>query len=192
VKFRRRREGLTDYAARRVLIAQEKNKYNTPKYRYVVRLTNSQVITQIIKATIEGDQVITFAYSSELPRYGITFGLKNYAAAYATGLLCARRMLAKLGLDKTYQGVTKVTGDVYHVEEVDDAPRPFRAFLDVGLTRTTTGARCFGALKACDFPPPPGIRRIRLTQWFPPSVGCSRWWSRCSPHREAFPRLFQG
>jgi hypothetical protein len=33
VKFRRRREGKTDYFARKRLVVQDKNKYNTPKYR---------------------------------------------------------------------------------------------------------------------------------------------------------------
>lgn len=41
--------------------------------------------------------------SSELPRYGLKMGLTNYAAAYCTGLLLARRVLAKLGLDKHYE-----------------------------------------------------------------------------------------
>lgn len=43
------------------------------------------------------------ACSSELPRYGLKVGLTNYAAAYCTGLLVARRMLNKLGLDKHYE-----------------------------------------------------------------------------------------
>lgn len=33
------------------------------------------------------------------------------------------------------------------MEAMDDGPRPFRAFLDVGLTRTTTGNRIFAAMK---------------------------------------------
>jgi len=36
VKFRRRREGRTDYHARKKLVIQAKNKYNTPKYRLVM------------------------------------------------------------------------------------------------------------------------------------------------------------
>lgn len=35
-------------------------------------------------------------------------GLKNYAAAYCTGLLIARRLLNKLGLDEAYEGVEEV------------------------------------------------------------------------------------
>lgn len=38
-KWRRRREGKTDYQARRTLITQDKRKYNSPKYRLVVRFT---------------------------------------------------------------------------------------------------------------------------------------------------------
>lgn len=33
------------------------------------------------------------------------------------------------------------------MESVDGSPGAFRCFLDVGLARTTTGARVFGALK---------------------------------------------
>ena len=36
VKFRRRREGKTDYFARKRLVIQDKNKYNTPKYRWEI------------------------------------------------------------------------------------------------------------------------------------------------------------
>ncbi len=40
--------------------------------------------------------IICAAYAHELPRYGIKVGLTNYAAAYCTGLLIARRLLKKL------------------------------------------------------------------------------------------------
>ena len=39
-----------------------------------------------------GDVVVCAAYSHELPRYGVKVGLTNYAAAYCTGLLLARRV----------------------------------------------------------------------------------------------------
>ena len=88
-------EGKTDYHARKRLIVQDKNKYNAPKYRLVVRFTNNDVICQIINAKIEGDVTLAVAYAHELPRYGIKVGLKNYAAAYCTGLLLARRVREK-------------------------------------------------------------------------------------------------
>lgn len=74
-------------------------------------------------------------------------GLTNYAAAYCTGLLVARRILQKLRLDTLYTGCTDVTGEEYLVEQADDGPGAFRCYLDVGLARTTTGARVFGAMK---------------------------------------------
>jgi len=156
VKFRRRRKNLTDYQQRRRLINQDKNKYNTPKHRLVVRTTNKDIICQIIAATTTHDEVLCCAYSHELPRYGVEVGLTNYAAAYCTGLLLARRMLKKIGLDKYYKGAEEVTGEVQwnSLEELEDVEwedgserRAFRCYLDVGLARTTTGARIFGALK---------------------------------------------
>ncbi|KAI9292751.1 hypothetical protein K502DRAFT_319352 [Neoconidiobolus thromboides FSU 785] len=146
-KFRRRREGKTDYYARKKLVVQYKNKYNSPKYRLVVRFTNKDIICQVVYAKIQGDFVLAAAYSHELPKYGIKVGLTNWSAAYATGLLVARRVLKKLKLDETYEGVTEPDGTLVLTEPAEDAPRPFKCFLDVGLQRTSTGARVFGAMK---------------------------------------------
>jgi len=147
VKFKRRRQGKTDYYARKRLVTQDKNKYNTPKYRLIVRFTNKNIVCQIAHAKIEGDVIVGAAYSHELPRYGIKVGLTNYAASYCTGLLLARRLLTKLNLHELYEGQTEVDGDEYNVESLDDGAAAFRCNLDVGLNRTTTGARVFGALK---------------------------------------------
>ncbi|XP_057517472.1 60S ribosomal protein L5-like [Amaranthus tricolor] len=146
VKFKRRRDGKTDYRARNRLINQDKNKYNTPKYRFVVRFTNKDIIAQIIFASIAGDSVLASAYAHELPRYGLEVGLTNYAAAYCTGLLLARRVLKMLSMDDDYEGNVEATGEDFSVEPAETR-RPFRALLDVGLVRTTTGNRVFGALK---------------------------------------------
>ena len=109
--------GKTDYYARQRLITQDKNKYNSPKYRFVVRFTNRDVICQVVYATLAGDVCIASAYSHELPKYGMKAGLKNYAATYATGLLCARRLLTKYGLADAYEGKTDDLGEDYHVEQ---------------------------------------------------------------------------
>lgn len=156
VKLRRRREGRTDYRQRFKLITQDKNKYSSHKYRLVVRFSNRYVICQIVYAEIDGDKVLCSASSKELAKYGLPVGLKNYAAAYCTGLLLARRLLQQLGLDEVYTGVEEPTGDVvstevngrtFFVENVDEDKRPFRALLDVGIKNTTTGAKVFGAMK---------------------------------------------
>ncbi|CAF2914218.1 unnamed protein product [Rotaria sp. Silwood2] len=147
VKSKRRRQGKTDFYARHALIHQDKNKYNTPKYRLIVRFTNKDIICQIAYARIEGDYVVASAYAHELPRYGVKLGLTNYAAAYCTGLLLARRTLQKHKLDDIYKGTTDITGGEFENEAVEGQKRPFRCYLDVGLARTTTGAKVFGALK---------------------------------------------
>lgn len=138
------------------MVCQDKNKYQSPKYRLVVRFTNTQVICQIVYSLIDGDRVLCQATSRELPRYGLPVGLKNYAAAYCTGLLVARRLLQKIGLDDTYEGNTEIDGKIvsteyekkkYFVDEVNEDKKPFRCFLDVGCKTTSTGNRIFGALK---------------------------------------------
>ncbi|CAI2373704.1 unnamed protein product [Moneuplotes crassus] len=149
-KFRRRREARTDYYARRKMIMQDKNKYDSKKYRFVVRKTNSRFICQVAYATPNGDRIMAEAKSTELVRFGLTAGLTNYAAAYCTGLLCARRLLKTLKLDDLYKGVEEVDGnvwDVYEQDKVDEKRRPFKAVLDVGITSTTTGNKVFGAMK---------------------------------------------
>jgi large subunit ribosomal protein L5e len=146
VKLKRRRQGKTDYYARKRLTVQDKNKYNTPKYRLIVRFTNKDVIAQIAYSRIEGDIVVCSAYAHELPRYGIKYGLTNYAAAYATGLLLARRHLKKIGLEGTYEGQVDVNGEDFNVEASGDKA-PFKAVLDIGLARTTTGAKIFAVMK---------------------------------------------
>jgi len=150
VKYRRRRSGKTDYRARKRLVAQDKNKYGLPKYRLAVLFSNKDICMQVIRATIAGDIVESAAYAHELPKYGLKVGLTNYAAAYCVGLLIARRTLKKFGLDEQYEGQTEVTGEDYNVEAGEGA-RPFKANLDVGIKRTSTGAKVFAAMKgACD------------------------------------------
>ncbi|KAL0212535.1 hypothetical protein RCL1_006161 [Eukaryota sp. TZLM3-RCL] len=147
VQFRRRREGKTDYHARIRMIRQDAKKYGAAKYRFVVRFTNTDVICQIVRAQLRGDETICAAYSHELKNYGFPVQSKNYAAAYCTGLLLARRLLKKLEMDDVHTGVETATGEEYHIEDEEHDRRPFKAVLDIGLRRTTTGARIFGALK---------------------------------------------
>merc|ERR1711985_180561 len=152
VKYRRRREGKTDYYARKRLVAQDKNKYNTPKYRFVVRFTNKDIICQVISSKIAGDVCHTAAYAHELPRYGLSVGLTNYAAAYCVGLLCARRLLNKFKLDTKFPGTEEVDAEfdecyVHNEEDGEDGPAAFHALLDVGIKTTTLGSKLFAAMK---------------------------------------------
>jgi len=129
------------------LIIQDKTKYAAHKYRLVVRFTNKDTIAQIIYSKIQGDFVLAAAYGHELTKFGMPVGHTNYAGAYATGLLVARRVLKKLKLDTKYQGNKNVNGEDFLVTPIDGDVRPFKCFLDVGLRRTSTGSKVFAALK---------------------------------------------
>lgn len=114
----------------------------------MVRFTNRDIIIQIITSEITGDKVFCSAQSRELKNYGIEHGLTNWAAAYCTGLLIARRALKKLELDEEFTGIEEADGEFKLTEASEEnGRRPFKCYLDVGLHRTSTGARIFGALK---------------------------------------------
>merc|ERR1712072_1099551 len=150
VKYKRRREAKTDYYARRRLVTQDKNKYGSPKYRFVVRFTNKDIICQVFSSKITGDICHCAAYAHELPRYGLKVGLTNYSAAYCVGLLCARRLLTNFNLADNFQGTEEVTAefeDCYVHGNDEEGPNAFHALLDVGLKRTTLGSKLFAALK---------------------------------------------
>lgn len=88
VKFRRRREGKTNYYRRRRLLLSRKP-------RLVVRKTNTRTIVQVINAQVTGDVTISSAISSELRDFGWNAGIGNTPAAYLTGLLAARRAMER-------------------------------------------------------------------------------------------------
>lgn len=88
VKFRRRREGKTNYYKRRRLLLSREP-------RLVVRKTNRKIIVQIVKAQIIGDKTVASAISTELNEHGWKAGTANTPSAYLTGLLAARRALER-------------------------------------------------------------------------------------------------
>merc|ERR1712054_113376 len=150
VKYKRRREGKTDYYARKRLVTQAKNKFASPKYRFVVRFTNKDIICQVVSSKITGDVCHCAAYAHELKNYGLEFGLTNYSAAYCVGLLCARRLLTKFDLADKFEGTEEVTAefeDCFVIGEDEDGPSAFHALLDVGLKPTTLGSKIFAAMK---------------------------------------------
>ncbi|MGC8628847.1 MAG: 50S ribosomal protein L18 [Candidatus Micrarchaeia archaeon] len=83
VKFKRRREGATDYYKRLALV-------KGGLYRVVVRKTNRRIIGQVIEYNPEGDKVIAGVDSSMLKKYGWP-SRANKATAYLTGMLLAKR-----------------------------------------------------------------------------------------------------
>ncbi|MGQ9478576.1 MAG: 50S ribosomal protein L18 [Thermoproteota archaeon] len=88
VKFRRRREGLTDYYLRTKLL-----KSKLP--RVVVRVSNKHVRVMILIGGLRGDVVVASAFSQELRRFGWPFSFNNTPAAYLTAYLAGLRCLGK-------------------------------------------------------------------------------------------------
>jgi large subunit ribosomal protein L5e len=68
VKFKRRREGKTDYYARLRLTIQDKNKYNTPKYRLIVRFSNKDITCQVRKECFRFHVRLLICKTMHLPR----------------------------------------------------------------------------------------------------------------------------
>ena len=89
VQLRRRREGKTDYQARKALVISRKP-------RLVTRASLKNVTVQIIVAKPHGDEVLAAANSRELVKnYGWKAPTGNVPAAYLTGLLCGLKAKAK-------------------------------------------------------------------------------------------------
>ena len=89
VKLRRRREGKTDYQARKALVV-------SGKPRLVTRASLKNVTVQITIAKTHGDEILASANSRELiKKYGWKAPTGNIPAAYLTGLLCGLKAKAK-------------------------------------------------------------------------------------------------
>lgn len=105
VAFRRRREGKTDYRARKALILSK-----LP--RVVTRPSLRHMNVQVVGATPTGDKVLASANSQELQSYGWQAPCGNVPSAYLTGLLCGvravtnnvRKAVADLGLNQPTKG----------------------------------------------------------------------------------------
>jgi large subunit ribosomal protein L18 len=88
VALRRRREGKTDYQARKTLVL-------SGRPRIVVRNSLKNASAQIILAKPVGDLVVAAAHSRELKKYGWMAPTGNAPAAYLTGFLCGLKAKAK-------------------------------------------------------------------------------------------------
>lgn len=113
VAFRRRREGKTDYAARMKLV-------DVNKSRLVVRISNANVIVQVVNVGKNGDETVVSAHSKELNKLGWLAGNKNTSAVYLTAYLCGKKAVA--------------AGVEY-------------AIADIGLKSPIKGSKVFAAVK---------------------------------------------
>ncbi len=88
VKFRRRREGVTNYKKRLALV-------KSGMERVVIRKTNKRILGQIIAYDAKGDKVVASANSEELTKKFNWPSRSNRSTAYLTGLLLAKKAKAK-------------------------------------------------------------------------------------------------
>lgn len=84
VLFRRKREQKTDYQNRLKLLLSK-------QFRLVVRFTNSRIIAQVVEFQMQGDRILMALDSSALRKAGWNYSLKNFPAAYLTGLLLGKK-----------------------------------------------------------------------------------------------------
>ncbi len=112
--YRRRREQKTDYQSRRILATSEKP-------RFVIRVSNKGILTQVVKAEIIGDKILTQAASKELvSKYGWQASGNSIPAGYLLGLIAGHKAI-KDGVETAY--------------------------LDLGLKRPTKGSKIFAVVK---------------------------------------------
>ena len=82
--LRRRRQGVTDYRARKRAITSQMP-------LLVVRVTNKNVTSQFVRPAVKGDVVLSSAHSKELAKLGWRGSPKSTPACYLLGLLAGKK-----------------------------------------------------------------------------------------------------
>jgi large subunit ribosomal protein L18 len=88
MRYRRKREGRTDYRLRLSLL-------KSGKPRMVIRKALKNILLQIVEYNPDGDKILLSVHSNSLKRFGWDLHRGNVPAAYLTGLFCG-----KLAVDK--------------------------------------------------------------------------------------------
>ena len=91
VAFRRRREGRTDYYARRKLL-------NGREARAVVRRSNKNITIQFAEFDMGGDLILASASSRDLKAMGWEYSCSSIPAAYLAGYLAGKKAI-KAGIE---------------------------------------------------------------------------------------------
>lgn len=85
--FRRRREGVTDFRARKRAVSS-----HAPLL--VVRITSKNVSSQFVVPRVKGDQVLSSSHSRQLRKLGWLGSSKSTPACYLLGLLAGKKAQA--------------------------------------------------------------------------------------------------
>ncbi|MGD0329546.1 MAG: 50S ribosomal protein L18 [Nitrososphaeria archaeon] len=82
--FRRRREGKTDYHLRKKIVVS--------RLPFVsIRVSNKNILLQVIKASTKGDTVVESVHSRQLQKFDWPFSRKSIPASYLCGLILGLR-----------------------------------------------------------------------------------------------------
>ena len=84
IKFRRKREGRTNYKKRLTLL-------RSGLHRLIIRVTNTQLIVQLVNFHPDGDKVLFTVSGKDVCATGWKHSCKNLPGAYITGLLAAKK-----------------------------------------------------------------------------------------------------
>jgi large subunit ribosomal protein L18 len=87
--FRRRREGKTDYHLRKKIVVS--------RLPFVtIRVSNKNILLQVIKASTKGDTVVESVHSRQLQKFDWPFSRKSIPASYLCGLILGYRTGGKI------------------------------------------------------------------------------------------------
>jgi len=84
VRFRRKREGKTNYKKRLELLKSGLN-------RLVIRRTNTSIVIQLVSYEPDGDKVLLTFSSNKLGSFGWNYSKKSLPAAYLAGLVAGKK-----------------------------------------------------------------------------------------------------
>lgn len=121
VKYRRKREGKTNYKKRLELLKSGLD-------RLVIIPSNKHITIQVLEYNDDGDLVRASAHSKELEKFGWKQSTGNTPSAYLTGLLCGlrgknngiKKAILDIGLRPSIRGSRIYAG--------------LKGFIDSGLT----------------------------------------------------------
>ena len=88
IRFRRKREGKTNYKKRLALL-------KSGKPRLVIRRSNKHITLQVVNYDPDGDKVLVTVNSKVLAKKGWKYSTKSLPAAYLAGVLLGKSALEK-------------------------------------------------------------------------------------------------
>ena len=106
VTLKRNRQRKTNYRKRTALLLSR-------KHFIVIKISDQNVSSQVLKPTINGDIVVCSAHSRELQKYGWKGSMNNLPACYLTGFLLGKKSIAN-GTDTAilYTGTDSFTSRI--------------------------------------------------------------------------------